>query len=303
LTSTETRWRRLIIRWTAPKGLAALILFFAISLIIEILLISAFQMLGLSDRNAWTSTFQFPGTNWSFTASVSPLFHLMPLSVIIVLLSTWTYLARSTTLVPQRTKVGRRPPQPPKHTQESGRLRAVRRFFKNLSRRFQRFSRRLTSRFQKTPGVGYVSQRLSFARTAVKSAATILAIFILVTLALFPIEYPNLIYYLTINLYMGFPALNQFVVGIGQWLQGIGMAAPPLGGLGTSINNALVNAAPGFRRSLEDAGTSLTRPIFQLDVVGKYTLSQNIAAWTAAVFALLYGVYASARPRRRARGR
>jgi len=67
------------------------------------------------------------------------------------------------------------------------------------------------------------------------------------------------------------------------------------------MNNALVAAAPGFRQSLEAAGTSLTKPIFLLDVVDKFALSQNLAAWTAAVLALLYGAYSSTR--RRVRGR
>jgi len=151
--------------------------------------------------------------------------------------------------------------------------------------------------------VDYISERLSFARIAVKSALTVLAIFILVAIALFLIEYPNLIYYLTLNLYTGSPPVQGFVLGIGQWLSGVGVAVPPLGDLGANINNALVNAAPGFRSSLEAAGTSLTKPIFQLDVVGKYTLSQNLAAWTAAVLALVYGAYASSRPRRRIKGR
>jgi len=302
LTSTATHRRRLRVKWTARKGLAALILFFIISVIIEVLLISAFQALGLSDRNAWTSTFQVPSTNWSFTVSVSPLFHLLPLSVIIVLFTSWTYLTKSTAFIPQRIEATKRPAQPPRRSQESGIFKSTRHFFKNLSRKFQRLSRRLKSGVQKTPGVGYISQRLSFARIAVKSALTILAIFILVATGLFLIEYPDLIYHLTLNMYMGSPALHGFVIGVGQWLEGAGTSVPPLGDLGASINNALVSAAPGFRHSLEAAGTSLTSPIFQLDVVGKYALSQNLAAWTAAVLALLYSAYTSTRPRRRVKG-
>ncbi len=298
MTPSETRRRRLRVRWTAPKGLAALILFFALCLIIEVLLISAFQMLGLSDQNAWTSTLQVPSTNWSFTISVSPLFHLLPLSVIIVLLASWTYLTKSTAFIRQTAAATRRPSQPPRRTQESRRFRSARRFLKNLTRRLQRLGRRLKTGVQKTPGVGYVAQRLSFARIAVKSALTILAIFILVATGLLLIEYPDSIYHLTLNMYMGAPAIQEFVTGIGQWLQGVGTAVPPLGDLGASINNALLSAAPGFRRSLEAVGTSLTSPIFQLDVVSKYALLQNLAAWTAAVLALFYSAYASTHRRR-----
>ncbi len=302
MAATATHRRRLRVKWTAPKGLAALILFFIISVIIEVLLISAFQALGLSDQNAWTSTFQVPSTNWSFTVSVSPLLHLLPLSVIIVLLTSWTYLTKSTAFIPHRIESTKRPP-PPRPTQESRRFKSTRRFFKNLSRKLQRVSKRLKSDVQKTPGIGYISQRLSFARIAVKSASTILAIFILVTTGLLLIEYPDLIHQLTLNMYRGSPALHGFVIGVGQWLQGVGASVPPLGDLGASFNNALVSAAPGFRHSIEAAGASLTNPIFQLDVVGKYALSQNLAAWTAAVIALLFSAYSSTRPRRRVKGR
>lgn len=293
----------MIVRWTTPKNLAAVILFFAIGVIIEALLISAFQILGLSDQNAFASTFLLPGTNWSLTFSVSFLFHLLPLSVVLVLLASWTYLAKSTAFVPERIEAARRASQPPRRSQEVGRLKTVRRPFKNLNRRLQRFGRAMKSGFQRIPGVSYVSKRLVFARVAVKSAVTVLAVFVSITAAAFLITYPDLTYNLTVNLYRSSPALVDFVAGIGQWFRGAGTAISPLSDLGASINNALLNAAPGFRRSLEAAGTSLTRPIVQLDAVGKYALSQNLAAWTTAITALLYGAYASARLRRRVKGR
>jgi hypothetical protein len=103
-------------------------------------------------------------------------------------------------------------------------------------------------------------------------------------------------------LYQGSPALVNFAAGTRAWFNGVGTLLPPLGGLGAAINNALIAAAPGFRQSLEGAGTALTGPIIQLDVVGKFALSQNLAAYAAAIIALMYGAYASTR-RRRVRGR
>jgi hypothetical protein len=49
LTSSETRWRRLIAKWTAPKGFAAIMIFFLITLIFEILLVYSFHSFGLVD--------------------------------------------------------------------------------------------------------------------------------------------------------------------------------------------------------------------------------------------------------------
>jgi hypothetical protein len=129
----------------------------------------------------------------------------------------------------------------------------------------------------------------------------ILLVFISLAVGLVFVEYPDLIYHLTVNLYRGSPALGDFVTGIGSWLRGVGTLLSPLGDLGGSMNNALVAAAPGFRQSLEAAGTSLTKPIFLLDVVDKFALSQNVAAWIAAVLALLFGAYSSTR--RQVRGR
>jgi len=300
LSSTETRQRRITFR-RAPKDFAALILFLVICIIFEVLLISAFQALGLVDANAWTTTLLIPGVNWSFIVSVSLIFQILPLSVIVVLLAGWIYLKNSNAFKIQPEPAKRAVPQ--RRPQETGRLKSAKRAWRNLSRRFQRIGKSLKTGGSKIPGISALSKRLSSAQSVVKSTVTVLAIFGAIALALILIAYPNLIYYWTLNLYQGSPGLTNFVLGTGQWLSGIGTALPPLGDLGASINNALIQAAPGFRHSLEAAGTSLTEPILQLDAVGKYVFTQNLAAWTAALLALLYGSYASARPRRRAKGR
>jgi len=129
----------------------------------------------------------------------------------------------------------------------------------------------------------------------------VLLIFISIAVGLVFVGYPNLIHDLTVSLYRGFPALANFASGTQTWFRNIGTAIPPLGDFVGSINNAFIKSAPGFRKTLEAAGTSITNPIFQLDAVGKYILSQNLASWTAAVLAILYGAYASARRRIRSR--
>lgn len=300
MSSAETRRRRITFR-NAPKDFAALILFLVITIIFEILLVSAFQRLGLTDPNAWTTTLLIPGVNWSFIVSVSLVFHILPLSVIAVLVAGWIYLKNSNAFKIQPETAKR--PMPQRRQAETGRLRSARRAWRNLSRRFQRIGRSLRTGASRIPGASALSRRLSSARSVGKSAFTVLALFGAVAIAIVLIAYPSLIYYWTLNLYEGSPGLVNFVVGTGQWLSGIGKAVPPLGDLGASINNALIQAAPGFRQSLQAAGTSLTEPIFKLDAVSKYVFSQNLAAWTAAALALLYGSYASARPRRRTKGR
>jgi len=303
LKKAETRWKRLIVRWTAPKGFAAIALFFALTIAMEVLLIYSFQSFGLVDRNVWTATFLIPYVNSSFTVSTSPLFHLLPLSVIVVLLSSWAYLTKYTAFIPQRVETTRRVSLPTRREQESRRFKSLKRLSKRLSRRLQRIGRALKSSAQRIRGVSYISKRLYFARAAVRSAVTVLVIFLSAVVLVALIEYPGLIHSWTLNLYRGSPVLLNFVQGTGQWLQGVGQGVPPLGELGSAIINALLRLAPGFRGSLEGVGASLTRPIVQLDVVGKYILSQNVAAWASALVALAYGAYVSSRPSRRSKGR
>jgi hypothetical protein len=303
LTSTETRWRRLIIRWTGRKGFFTIIIFLAISVIVEILLVYSFITFGLVDRNILTANLIIPYAKWSFTLSVSPLLHLLPLSVIVVLLTNWTYLTKFTAFVPQRVETARRPPPSARRAPESRRFKSIRRFLRSIDRRLQRVGRASKSTLQRIPGVSYISQRLTFASAVVRDATAVLAVFICMVLMLYLVEYPDLIRNLTVNLYRDAPALRGLVVGIAEWLRGVGNAAPPLGRLGSSIINALIRAGPGFRHSLTSAGASLTGPIAHLNVFSKYALTQNVAAWTSAIMALVYGAYASSRPRRRPRRR
>ena len=299
MTAAEIRQRRPAGRWAAIRGHASLILFLALSLIFEVTLIAAFQTLGLTDQNAWASVLLIPGTSWSFTVTISPLLHLLPITVIIVLLASWAYLAKSTAFLPQ-LEIPRRT-QPLPRAQETGGPKTTRRFFKNLNRRLQRLGRTIKSGFRRIPGISYVSQRLSSAPGAVRSALMVLLIFVSIAVGFIFVEYPNLIYNLTVDLYRGSPALANFASGTEMWFRSIGTAVPPLGDFVGSINNAFIKAAPGFRKSLEVAGTSLTKPIFQLDAVGKYILGQNLASWTAAILAIIYSAYASTRRRIKSR--
>jgi hypothetical protein len=299
MTATEKRARRLALWWTSARRNVSLILFLALCLFFELLLIFAFQTMGLTDQNAWVSTLLIPGTSWALIVTISPLLHLMPITVIIVLFASWRYLAKANVFLLQ-PEIAKR--VPPRRTMETGRLKSIRRSFRNVGRRLQRFGRTVKSGFAKIPGASSVSQRLSSAHAAVRSAIVILIAFISIAVGLVFVAYPDLIYHLTVNLYRGSPALVNFAAGIASWLNGVGTLLSPLGGLGTAINNGLIAAAPGFRQSLETAGTTLTGPITGLDIAGKFALSQNVAAYAAAIIALIYGAYASTR-RRRVRGR
>ncbi len=293
MTSEEKRWKRLIIRWTAPKGFAAMLLFLASVFLLEYLAVYSFLSGGLTDEFTWIETFQVPYVNWSFTLAVSPLLHLLPLSVMIVLISSWIFLTRHMAFIPHRieparkTAVKRRQPK-------RRRFRSIRNFFKRISRNMQKIGEAFKEAFLRIPGFSKLSRRLFFAKTAVRSATIILLAFVSFALLAFSLAYPLWIHDAVVNFYRGNPSIVSFVIGTQESLQSLGQALAPVEGIATAINNALLAAAPGFRTSLQSLGAS-AEPIAKLDITGKYLLVQNLAAWVCALIALAYGKYASAR--------
>jgi len=248
-------------------------------------------LLGVSDKNAWT-VLQFPGTGLALT--ISPLFHLLPLAILIALISSWIYLTE--TFTHSFAIAEKRKPASPfsRREIERRRLKSLRRFSRGISRRFQRFGRSLKTAFLRIPGVASISKRLSLARNSVNSALTVFIVFISISLFLYIIVYPDLIHNIVVGFYQADSSRVNFVVGIGNGLQGIG------GDLGTAIVNGLWAAAPGFHQSLAGVGASLTEGIVAYDAAGKYILSQNAAVLSVVAIALLYGRYSTIRrPRRR----
>jgi len=300
---SETSGKRLVFKWAAPKGFAAILLFLLLALFFEFLLVYSFQSFGLTDKGAWTGILQIPVSNWSFSVSISPMFHLLPVTVIIVLVSSWAYLIKYTAFVPSRAEATRGTLPSTRRETERRRFKWLRGFSKSISRRLQRIWRSVKAGFQQMRGVSYVSKRLYLARATVKSALTVLAVFLSMSLLLNNVVYPDLIYHGVVDLYRGNPSFLGFVKGTTDLVRGVGQALPPVSGLGTAINDAFLGAAPGFRSSLAGFGAALTGSLVGLDVTGKYVLGQNVAAWMSALLALIYGLYVSSRRHRRARGR
>jgi len=291
--SSEKRWKRLVFKWTAPKGFIAIALFFAIALLIEYLIVYFFTLSGLTDK----FLFKF------FTINISPLFHLMPLGVIIVLVSSWTYLTKYIAVVPSRVSPAKIPEprrrQYPRGTRKV-RFKALRRFFGGIGKKFGRvgravkvFFRRIGSAALRIRGVSYLQKRLFFTRAAVKSTVTVLAVFLVSVLTLYILAYPKLTYNFATGTYEANPSFHGFVLKTIEIGKAIVQALSPIGWLASAIDNALRAAAPGFRNALEGFGGPVTEPLSKLDPVWVYTLCQNVAAWASAVVALAYGEYAS----------
>jgi len=271
--ASEERRKRLIFRWTAPKEFVAIVLFSALAVLFEYLMVHFFMFSGLTDNFA----LKF------FTITISPLFHLMPLGVIFVLISSWIGLTKYLAAVPRRTS-------PAKKTLERHRRR-LRRTRKNRFTSLRNFFRRIGAAFLGIRGVSYVQKRLSFARVAVESTATVLTVFLVAVLALYILVYPNLSRDLAFGLYSANQSFHGFVLKTMEIAQGIAQAFSPIGWLASTIDGAMRAVAPGFRNTIEGSRPPITEPLANLDLVWKYTLCQNAAAWISGIVALVYGEY------------
>ncbi|KPV64730.1 MAG: hypothetical protein AOA65_0797 [Candidatus Bathyarchaeota archaeon BA1] len=301
--SYEERWKRLIFKWTAPKGFAAMVLFLILSSLTEYSLVSFFLSLGLTDKSLLTGTIWVPLTGLSFTLTISPLFHLIPFGVIVVLASSWMHLTKYAAVVPRRMEPIKKPSiarkvQQVRTTQK--RFKSIKRFYKRMGKKFQRIGWALTSLYRRAGaailrvrGISYLTQRLFFAKAAIKSTAAILTVFVVSFFALCALGYPRLIYDATTGFYGGNPSFHRLVLQTFSTAQAIGQALPPIWWLASAINNALLAAAPAFRGTIENSVTPITAPVVKLDLVWKYAICQNIAAWISTFAALEYGWYTS----------
>jgi len=302
--SSEKR-RRVFFRWTAPKGFVALVSFLVLAVLIEFLLVYFFFSFGLKDENPliWKP-------HASFTIAISPLFHLLPLSVIAVLVSSWAYLTKNMAVIPYRKELPKKPPMKWKKRrfQSLGRrFKPIRQFFRKIGRQFQGVNRALKGFYHRigaavlrTPGISYLRRQMPLARATIKSTATILVTFLIVAFALYVLGQQSLVQESVVKFHEGNPLFHGLVLNTIHGAQAVGRALAPIGWVASSINNALLAAAPGFRNALMGLGVSIGEPIAKLDLVGQYVLCQNVAAWISAVTALAYGRYAS-RPYRRRR--
>jgi hypothetical protein len=263
----------------------------AIVVFLECVIIYSSISLGLQDTNPLI------GNLGAFTISISPLFHLLPLSVIVVLFASWMYLTRqvaSTAASSRPAKTTRPLPPPRKYEKRSFRL--LRRFVNRLNRRIEETGRRIKKRISETRLAKYLEQH-DAAKAVLKSAWIIVLSFCAVALLIYVIIYPRLIPDGANWLFAGG---NSLFFGFVTWTfnaaNAVGQTLSPLGWLGSAIISGLAAISPGFRNGMIGLTTPIIKPLVELDLTGKYVLSQNIAAWTSALIALYAG-----RPSRRRR--
>lgn len=276
--SAQASPKRLKLRWATLKGLTALILFFIAAALIEYATVVYAVALGVEEENPIQWKIQLPGSDWTATISVSPLFHLVPLSTIITLVSSWVYLTRFMAIKPSKEK--------PKIPQRGKKEKITTKIGDIVGN----FFGKIKSRMLKVKGIAYIWNKMSGTRATIKSAIVLLLAFSTLILLASVLAYPQLIYQTFSNLYQGNPSLLEFVKSTNSALKGFAEAVAPVGWVGSAINNAILSAAPGFRNFVSALG-SITKPLADLPPAGKYLAFQNLAAWISALTVLFYGAY------------
>jgi hypothetical protein len=268
--------KRLMVRWATFKGLAALILFIFASALVEYFTVAYAVSLGVEDQNPLQWSFQFPGTSWTATLRISLLFHIVPMAAIIALTFSWICLTKYVALRAPKT-----PEEKFKHL-ENGKLTS------KIGRAVKNYLGRIKHALLRSKGVAYFWGKASFAKTAMKSALTMLIAFSLLLLLFSLSTYPRLIHRAVLNLYQNNPSTLEFVRSAGNAVKGLAETLAPIGWACAAINNALVAMAPSFRAVAAGFG-SLIKPLAELPPTGKYLFFQNFAVWVSALAVLFYG--------------
>lgn len=251
---------------------------------LEFIIVSTSMALGVTDANMLT---------WSvggFVIGISPLFHILPIVVVLVMFASWTYLTRHETYIPPRTQAQRtgRPAMPPRRYEKRS-FRRLRRFANRINKALDNFGRGVQNRISNSKPGKYVEQHLT-GRAVVKSAWTIVLTFCILALLAFLVVYPELIPN-AVNWLLGGgnSALQGFIAWSISGANTIGSTLAPLGWIAAVIENGLAAISLGFRHGIIALTTPIVRPAVQSDLVGKYVLIQNVAAWFPALLSLYFG--------------
>lgn len=255
---------RMSIRRTSLKELRTLIPFLIIAVLVESLVVLYAMIIGVKDQAPLQWSFNFSGTS-RVTLAISPLFHLVPIAVVVTLLTSWTYLRRQVIIKPSESQRGK---QSIAGKRAKGKQETL-----AHKLRFTFWRRKKTT----SPG------RVRVRRTSVRSALIVFAAFSALLLLISLFAYPRLIYQAIAYAYGNDPSLLGFI-------RSIGAALAPVGAVFSPINSALWWAAPGFRNFVLALG-ALISPVATLDPAGKYLVFQNAAAWISTLIILFYGRY------------
>lgn len=257
------------------KGSIAIIVFLAVATLAEFLIVAYAMDLGVDDAGALNIT-------WPFAFTISPLFHLVPMAVIITLLFTWMYLTKKLSAKPLPI-IGR--------TGVSGGRRAEMQQSTSKTSQTAEGSVDKTKPDFKGGRFSYMWERIHFARTTIKGALAVFLAFLTLVIMVSLLAYPALIYQTLRNAYQSKSLLYYFVVAVANGLRGFAETVSPIGWIAAAINSGLLVIAPGIG-IIGSALGSVIAPLANLDPPGKYLAFQNAAAWISVFSVMFYERYA-----------
>ncbi len=276
--STQPEKKTAPVRRARLRGLVPSILFVVITALLEVLVVLYAMSLGVEDTGLLQWSFTFPGASSLTTLSISPLFHLIPICVIVTLSFGWVYLSRRLTTRRQEIRKTKAEPASRQKFEKKGILSRIRLAGRN-------FSKGVKTRFS---GVSSFTQKMRLGRPTIKSAVFVLLVFVAFVVLFSLFAFPNLIYESLINLYRANMGIPNFIESSDSWARGAAAALGPIGWLASSINTGLLSASPGFRDFVVGLGGVIS-PLASLDGPGKYLAFQNIATLISIVMILIYG--------------
>ena len=291
---------RIIFRWRTVKERLAILLYLTIAVIVEYLLVEAFMLRGLADESPLLINISIPATELTIIIQISLIFHLIPAATVLSLILGWAYITASYVTSParvERLKPKRASKRFVKRRRSSifrGYFKPLRKFYRRVRWRLGMVNQSLSSSIIKLGdllGINRLSSILEkspLAKATIKGAITITLTFTIIAIIIYLMEYPKAIYELAINLYQRNPSLLDFVYKTHESAKAMVQSSSPLGWLTSPINDTLLNVAPNFKRFMDQLINPLTSIISRLDILSKYVLCQNLAAWGSAIFALIY---------------
>jgi hypothetical protein len=248
--------------WTAQKGLLTIGLFVVQALVSEFFIIFFFVGSGLIEVA--------PNP-----LATSLLFYVLPLAVIVVLVSSWMYLTKQVALGPRVTASVKASKSKRKRPRRRTRQSATQRTFGKIKKGFNR----VVTLFSGSGGVSVTQRRLSFSRVALESIITVLTVFLLSVILLSVLVYPRLFTDFATEFYSTNSAFQEFTVSI---MGGISGVLAPIRELAPSLRNAFGGLVTVRAQSFSSG-----------DILLRYVLCQNVAAWVSAFVALAYARFFS----------
>ena len=235
----------------------AVIVFLLFALLVEYLVILYSMDLGVADPTLLR-------IDWPVAFVISPLFHLVPMAVIITLGFTWTYLTKKLAIKSQDARRGR--------AESYIKRRTVSSFFG-----------RMKTRLLKVKAIAYIAR----SGTKIKSALMVFITFLAFAFVISLLAYPQLVYRAVASAYQNNPSFLGFVLSVDSSVRGFAQAVAPVGWIGTAVNNVLLAGAPGLGQ-IGQAFGHVTTPLAVLRSADKYLLFQNLGAWISVIFLLFY---------------